>query len=126
MPPDDLRLRTKTFATDIVQFCRRLPTSAEAMLVRRQLLRAATGVAANYRAACRPRSDADFVAKLGMAIEECDEAALWLEVARDVQRVTDGQRRQLRLEADELTRILAASRETVRRRVLGNEERPAP
>jgi four helix bundle protein len=81
------------------------------------LLRAGTSVGANYRAACRPRSDADFVAKLGTVIEECDEAAFWLELSVDIHLTVDEQVSQLRDEADELLRIFVSSRETVRSRL---------
>ena len=83
MPPQQLRARTRTFAADVVRLCRTLPRSDEGRVFSRQLLRAGMSVGANYRAVCRPRSDADFVAKLGTVIEECDEAAFWLELGID-------------------------------------------
>jgi four helix bundle protein len=113
----ELRTRTKAFALRVVQAFRRLPRSEEARVIGRQLLRAGTGVGANYRAVCRPRSDADFIAKLGIAIEECDEAAFWLEVLIDSGIVSGRVVGPLLREADELTRIFVASRETVRRRL---------
>ena len=72
---------------------------------------------ANYRAVCRPRSDADFVAKLGIVIEECDETAFWVELAVDIQLARSQGVNKLLEEADELTRIFVASRETVRKRL---------
>jgi four helix bundle protein len=82
------------------------------------LLRAGTSVGANYRAVCRSRSDPEFIAKMGVAIEEADETAYWIEVlvaAEIVTPLTAG--RTLWKEADELTRIFVSSRETVRRRL---------
>jgi len=117
MPPTQLRHRTKLFAIEIVDLCRHLPKSDEGAIVRRQLLRAGTSVGANYRAACRPKSDADFVAKLGTVIEECDETAFWLELSVDIHLVTDIQVSKLLNESDELLRVFVASRETVRRRL---------
>jgi four helix bundle protein len=70
MAPDELRARTQRFATDIVRFCRALPNTEEGHVFSRQLLRAGTSVGANYRAVCRPRSNADFIAKLGTVIED--------------------------------------------------------
>ena len=84
MPPEELGVRTKSFAIGVVRFCRCLPKTDEGRIVRWQLLRAGTSVGANYRAVCRPRSDADFVSKLGTVIEECDETAFWLELAVDI------------------------------------------
>ena len=76
----DLRQRTMAFALEVLRFCRRMPPSPEGWHVRGQLLRAGTGVASNYRAACRGKSKADFIAKLGTVIEEADESDFWLEL----------------------------------------------
>ena len=69
------------FAVATIQFCRELPTTVEGRHIGGQLLRAATGVGANYRAVCRARSRAEFIAKLGTVIEEADESDFWLELA---------------------------------------------
>ena len=74
-------------------------------------------VGANYRAVCRPRSDADFVAKLGTVIEECDETAFWLELGIEIQLTPEPRVVTLLDEADQLIRIFVTSRETVRRRL---------
>jgi len=68
------------FALEVLRFCRRMPPSPEGWHVRGQLFRAGTGVASNYRAACRGKSKADFIAKLGTVIEEADESDFWLEL----------------------------------------------
>jgi four helix bundle protein len=78
-----LKKRTKQFALDGIALLRTLPRSAEARSIGEQLIRSATGTAANYRAACRSRSDAEFVARIGVALEEADEAALWVEIITD-------------------------------------------
>ena len=114
MAPEELRRRTRRFAVEVVRFCRTLPRTDEATIVGRQLLRSGTGVGSNYRAACRPRSDADFIAKLGTAIEEADETAFWLEVLIEAGMVTERVTTSLYRECDELIRILVASRETAR------------
>src|SRR5258708_18843121 len=77
---DELKTRTKRFALDVLSFRRTLPATDEAADIGRQLSRAATGVAANYRAACRLRSDAEFAARVGVVLEEADESAFWMEV----------------------------------------------
>jgi four helix bundle protein len=86
-------------------------------VIGRQLLRAGTGIGAHYRAVCRPRSDADFIAKLGLAIEEADESGYWLELLVEAGVVQARLIQGLVKEADELTRIFVASRETARRRM---------
>ena len=113
---DELKARTKRFALETLSFRRTLPASDEAADIGRQLSRSATAVAANYRSACRSRSDAEFVARIGVVLEEADESAFWLEI------VTEGgiskQPRALALleEANQLTAIFAASSITARRR----------
>ena len=76
MTPDDLKARTKKFALDVLGFVRTVPRDPVNNDMLRQLARSATATAASYRAVCRPRSDADFIYKLGNAIEEVDEAAV--------------------------------------------------
>jgi four helix bundle protein len=76
----DLRLRTKQFALRILRLYRALPAKEEARILGRQVLRSGTSVGANYRAACRARSKAEFIAKLGIVLEEADETVFWLEL----------------------------------------------
>ncbi len=84
MNEEDLRNRTKVFASDIVRLVRSLPRSDEGIVVGKQLLRSATSVAANYRSSCRARSRKDFINKLGIAEEEADETQFWLELIEDL------------------------------------------
>ena len=114
MTPDDLRHRTRKFAVDTIRFCEQLPSSRAANVIAEQLLRAATSVGANYRAACRGRSRAEFIARLGVAIEEADESAYWLDIAADARITTREAAAPLRQEAEELTRIFVRSRATAR------------
>ena len=115
MTPEDLRRRTKKFAIDVIRFARthipRDPINSE---LASQLTDAAASSAAGYRSACRARSRADFVYKLGNAIEETDEAAFWLEVLAEAAITSPQLTQPLWKEADELTRILVRSRETAR------------
>jgi four helix bundle protein len=80
---EELRIRTKSFAVRIVKLFRSLPRTEEARVIGRQLLRSGTSVAANYRAVCRSRSRAEFIAKVGVVVEEADETVLWLELLVD-------------------------------------------
>jgi len=102
MTPTELRQRTKTFAI-------------ETRVISWQLQRCGPAVGANYRATCRCRSDNDFIAKLGVVIEEADESAFWLEILGEAEIVRPAATKRLLNEADELTRIFVSSRETARR-----------
>jgi four helix bundle protein len=79
-----MKKRTKEFAKNIIVLCRNLPTNREGRLIGNQLFRAGTSVAANYRAACRGRSKAEFISKLAIVEEEADEAMFWLEVIKEM------------------------------------------
>ena len=106
---DALKQRTKTFALDVLTFGRTLPGDGQARDIVRQLTRSATSVGANYRAACRSRSRAEFIARLGVVLEEADESAFWLEIVAE-SRVATGKRvYELLDEAHQLCAILAAS-----------------
>jgi four helix bundle protein len=81
--PEDLRNRTKAFAVRVVRMYRSLPYRSDAQVLGKQLLRCGTAVAANYRAACRSRSKAEWIAKIGVVVEEADESVFWLEMLAD-------------------------------------------
>ena len=107
-----MQLRTKRFAVAVIRVCNSLPYSAVSRTIASQLLRSATSIGANYRAVCRARSQADFVSKMGVVLEETDESAYWLELLAEAQIVGDERLAQLRNEAEQLTAIFAASRLT--------------
>jgi four helix bundle protein len=113
-----LRTRTKQFALRIVRLFRALPKSEEARIIGRQLLRAGTSVAANYRACNRARSKAEFVSKLGTVIEEADEALFWLELLVEAGIVPEARLRELMSEVKQLLAIFCASRHTARRKAV--------
>ena len=117
MNKEELQARTKRFALDVIRLVEALPKSKSADVLGRQLLRSATSVAANYRAACRGRSKAEFVAKLGIVVEEADESLFWLELIAEAGLVTSDHLQPLIQEADELTAIFVASRKTARKRL---------
>jgi four helix bundle protein len=79
---EGLRERTKKFAIRIVYLFRALPKAVDAQVMGKRLLRSGTSVAANYRAVCRARSKAEFIARMGVVAEEADESVLWLEIIR--------------------------------------------
>ena len=110
----DLQARTKSFALRVLKLIDCLPRTAGGRIVADQLGRAGTSVAANYRAVCRGRSKAEFIAKLGTVEEEADESAFWIEFARDAGLVPAKKVDDLLDEATQLTRIMAASRLTAR------------
>lgn len=116
MKPEELRERTKRFALDVIRLFRALPRSEEARIIGRQLMRAATSVAANYRAAGRARSRAEFVAKIGIVVEEADESVYWLEMLRDASVVQAQVVAPLMKEGNELLAIFAASQNTAKGR----------
>ena len=111
---DVLKARTKCFALSILEVVDTLPTTRSSAHIGDQLSRAATSAAANYRAACRARSKAEFAAKIGQVLEEADESLFWLEVLLERKTGEAAACRALLAEANELTAIFTASSITVR------------
>jgi len=114
MTPDHLKKRTKQFGLHVIRLVEALPRTKTADVIGKQLLRCATSLGANYRAACRGRSKADFIAKLGYVEEEADESIYWLEMLVEAQVVKSNLVTGLLTEANELTAIIAASRKTAK------------
>ena len=114
MGPEELKKRTKQFALRVIKLCGSLPKSRIADVIGRQLLRAGTSVGANYRAACRAKSRADFAVKMAIVGEEADECCYWLELLTEGGLVKADRLSLLRAEAGELTAIATASRKTAR------------
>jgi four helix bundle protein len=112
--PEEIRDRTKKFAIRIVRLFRALPRTTEAQIMGKQLLRCGTSVAANYRAACRARSTAEFVARIGIVAEEADESVLWLELLAETETLNIEKLRDIMREAKELTAIFSASQKTAK------------
>lgn len=84
---ESLKLRTKNIALQAINLSREIPKSEEGKIVHRQLIRSATSVGANYRAACRGRSKAEYFAKLSITVEETDETLYWLEILEEANIV---------------------------------------
>jgi four helix bundle protein len=120
MTTQELKNRTFEFGVRVISAAEVLPRTETARILRRQLLRAGTSVGANYRAAARARSEADFISKLGVVEEECDESAYWMEVIIARKLLRRAQLKGLLAEANELLAIIVASIKTARRRHRGN------
>jgi len=113
MNPTELKARTKTFALRIIKVTRAIPRNDDAgRAIAKQIVRSGTSVAANYRACCRARSRAEFIAKIGTVEEEADETALWLELLIESGTMSARKLSALLAEANELTAIMASSRKT--------------
>jgi len=110
----ELQDRTKKFALRIIRAFSRLPKSEEARVLGRQFLRSGTSVAANYRAACRARSAADFISKINNVVEEADETLFWLELLVEASVIKPKIVEPLLLECSELLKIFSASLATAK------------
>ncbi len=106
-----LKVRTKKFALRVLRLYRSLPHTEGARILGRQILRSGTSIGANYRAACRGRSRAEFAAKLGIVLEEADETVFWLELIQDASIVP---KEKLGALTKELVAIIVASLRTVK------------
>lgn len=115
MEEHDLLKRTKQFALRILALAASLPKTDFVRPITVQLVKSGTSVGANYRAACRGRSKAEFIAKIGVVEEEADETAFWIELLMDGKIIRQSLVKSLFEEAVQLTKIMAASKITARR-----------
>lgn len=109
-----LQQRTKKFHVDVIKLCGDFPRNAAGFETAKQLIRAAGSVGANYRATSRAKSNADFIYKIQIVLEEADESLYWLEVARDAELKTGLEIERLIDEANQLTAIFAATDKTAK------------
>ena len=109
---EELKRRTKLFALRILKLVAALPKTTEGRIIAGQIGRSGTAVGANYRATCRGRSRAEFIAKIGVVEEEADETAFWLELIAESGMLPNSKVDPLHTEAVELTAIMASSRIT--------------
>jgi four helix bundle protein len=116
MKPDDFKQRTRTFGLRVIRLVKALPKSTMGSVIGRQLLRCGTSVVANYRAACRARSRADFVAKMKIVEEECDESLYWIELLKESGEIEAHLLKDLIEEADAILSLVVASIKTARSR----------
>lgn len=114
MTEKELKIRTRKFAIDILNFVDQLPNRRSANIIGNQLGRCASSVAANYRAACRGRSHAEFVSKIGIVEEEADESVFWLDISPETKNATTEGVLPLLKEARELTAIFTAACKTAK------------
>ena len=120
-PTVELKNRSKRFALEIIRVFRSLPKGEDVRIIARQLFRSGTSVAANYRAACRSRSRAEFIAKIGIVVEEADESVFWLELLVESGMAKQDLVAPVAKEANELLAIFAASQRTARQAIRDGE-----
>ena len=114
---DEFKNRTKKFAVDIIKYSKNFSKNEESYIVKKQLIRSATSVAANYRAVCRARFDAEFFAKLCIVVEEADETLFWLEIIVDAEIYNIELTTPLIKEANEIVKIVSKSRKTIKNKM---------
>lgn len=110
----ELQIRTKQFALRVIRLCEALPKARTADVIGRQLLRCRTSVGANYRAACRAKSPADFISKMGIVEEECDEGLYWMELLVEAGIMQEQLLKELMEEANQLLALTVSSIKTAR------------
>ncbi len=114
MSNEDLKQRTKNFALRVIKLVESLPNNSTARTIGNQLLRSGTSVAANYRAACRARSNAEFISKMGIVEEESDESMFWIEMLVDTGLVKANLVAELLDETEQILKIIVSSINTAR------------
>src|ERR1043165_6375919 len=114
MTREEMKSRTKTYANRVVKLCSALPAGWIAQTLGKQLLRSRTSVGANYRAVCRTKSNADFINKLRIVEEECDESLFWMELLVENNFVKPLRLQGLMQETNEILAIVVASAKTAR------------
>ena len=110
----ELKERTKKFHVAVIKLCQELPRNAAGFELAKQIIRSAGSVGANYRAACRAKSNADFIYKIEIVIEEADESLYWLEVITEAGLLENATTEILMKEANELVSIFVATVKTVK------------
>ena len=116
MDENQLKNRTKAFAKNIIRLCRKLPNNMEGRLIGNQIFRSGTSIAANYRAACRASSTADFVSRLAIVEEKADETLFWLEILSEMEVIDKSHIEALMKENNEIISIIVSSIKTSRQK----------
>ena len=114
---DEFKNRTKKLAVDIIKYTKNFPKNEESYIIKKQLIRSATSLAANYRAVCRARSDAEFFSKLCIVVEESDETLFWLELIIDSEIYNVDLTVPLVKESTEILKIVSKSRKTLKDKI---------
>ena len=112
MNAEEFKKRTKLFALRVIRLCETLPRFRTSDVIGRQLLRCGTSVGANYRSVCRAKSKADFIAKMAIVAEECDEAIYWMELMIEASLADEKRIVDLKAEANEILSMVVASIKT--------------
>jgi len=111
---EEMKARLKNFVLDLIRFCQELPHSSEANIIKNQLLRSGSSVYANYRAACRARSKAEFFSKISIVVEEADETEMWLDLIIDSKISETPEARRLHQESIEILKMMASARKNTK------------
>lgn len=114
---EQLRKQTKEMAISAILLTRKLPQNDEGWAIKKQLIRSATSVAANYRSACRGRSDREFYFKLCIVVEELDESMFWLELTEDIELIRQNDVQPVMDKMNKLLKILSAAKSTLRNKI---------
>lgn len=114
MTTDEMKTRTKSFALRVIKLVEALPSGRTGDVIGRQLMKSGTSVGANYRAACRAKSQPDFIAKMGIVEEEADESAFWMEIIIEAGLMKKELVEDLADEANQLVAIAVSSINTAR------------
>ncbi len=112
-----MKCRTKQYAIQIIRFYEKLPKNKITDVIGRQLIKSGTSVGANYRSACRARSRAEFISKLGIVEEETDETMYWIELLIEIGYAKENEVRELLNEANEILAIVISSIKTARKNI---------
>jgi len=111
---EEMKARLKKFVLDLIKLCQGLPKSNEANIIKNQLLRSGSSVYANYRAACRARSKAEFFSKISIVVEEADETEMWLDLLIDSSISETPETKRLHQESLEILKIMASARKNTK------------
>jgi four helix bundle protein len=111
---EQIKKRTKGIGLEVIKLIDELPEKASAWVIAKQILRSSTSIGANYRAACRAKSAADFVNKLKIVEEESDETLYWLEILEETNLVTSKRIEKIKKEVDEILSIVVSSIKTLK------------
>src|SRR6266403_807642 len=122
MTTAELKARTKEFALRVIRLVDVLPNTVKGRAIANQIMRSATSIAANYRGACRARSRAEFIAKIGVVEEEADETAFWLELIIETDLLSLGKVKPLLIEAREIVAMMASSKKTAAKSQIANRK----
>jgi four helix bundle protein len=114
---NQIKIRTKKIGIDVIKLVDELPKKMSVLVISKQILRCSTSVGSNYRAACRAKSDADFLNKLRIVEEESDETSFWLEILEEANLIESSRVEGLMKEVNAITSIMVASQKTMHKKM---------